>query len=275
MPITNANGIELYYEVHGEGEPLLLIMGLAHNSLSWKKSLPYLAAHYKVIVFDNRGTGRSSKPETPYSIELMAEEAKSVLDAAGVEAAHVYGISMGGMIAQRLALNFSDRVKSLILGCTSPGGINQVQPDTDVIMTLLSGASIPTTPLEEAWASVPILYSTYFIENHRDSIAEHIETMIEIPTPAHGFMQQLQACLAHDTYEQLDKIKIPALIIHGDADRLIPVENGKMLENRIKDSELYIVQGAGHLYMTEAQKAVDDIVIDFIKKHPIEHQLLN
>lgn len=90
----------------------------------------------------------------------------------------------GGMIAQRLAINFPDRVKSLILGCTSPGGINQVQPDTDVIMTLLSGASIPTTPLEAA--SVPILYSTYFIENHRESIAEHIETMIEIPTQLMG-----------------------------------------------------------------------------------------
>lgn len=269
MPLTNANGIELYYEIHGEGEPLLLIMGLAHNLLSWKKSLPALAEQFKVIIFDNRGTGRSSKPETPYSIELMAEEAKAVLDAAGVDIAHVYGISMGGMIAQRLALNYPERIKSLILGCTTPGGINQVQPDADVIMTLLSGASIPTTPLEAAWASVPILYSSYFIENHRDSIAEHIETMIEIPTPAHGFMQQLQACLTHDTYEELGKLNIPALVIHGDADRLIPVENGRMLVEKIIDSELYIVPGAGHLYLTEAQKAVDDKVISFIKKHQI------
>jgi pimeloyl-ACP methyl ester carboxylesterase len=275
MPITNANGIELYYEVHGAGEPLLLIMGLAHNLLSWKKSLPALTEQFKVIIFDNRGTGRSSKPESPYSIKLMAEEAKAVLDAVGVDQAHVYGISMGGMIAQRLALNNPERVKSLILGCTSPGGINQVQPDADVIMTLLSGASIPTTPLEMAWASVPILYSTYFIENHRDPIAEHIETMIEIPTPAHGFMQQLQACLAHDTYEELSKINIPVLVIHGDADRLIPVENGKMLADKIENSELYIVPGAGHLYLTEAQKAVDEKVINFIKKHPIEHQVLN
>lgn len=140
-------------------------------------------------------------------------------------------------------------------------------------MTLLSGASIPTTPLEAAWASVPILYSTYFIENHRDSIAKHIETMIEIPTPAHGFMQQLQACLAHDTYEDLDKINKPALVIHGDADRLIPVDNGRMLVEKIIDSELYIVPGAGHLYLTEAQKAVDEKIINFIKKHQLEHQV--
>lgn len=267
MPIINANGIELYYEVHGEGEPLLLIMGLAHNLLSWKKSLPVLAEQFKVIIFDNRGTGRSSRPETPYTIELMTDDAKAVLDAAGVEQAHVYGISMGGMIAQRLAVNYPERIKSLILGCTSPGGINQVAPGGEVIMTLLSGATMPTTPLEAAWASVPILYSTYFIENHRDSIAEHIETMIEIPTPVHGIMQQFQACLAHDTYEELTKINIPVLVLHGDADRLIPVENGKMLADRIKDSELYIVSGAGHLYLTEAQKAVDEKVIDFLKKH--------
>lgn len=269
MPITNANGIDLYYEVHGNGEPLLLIMGLAHNSLSWRKSLPTLAEHFKVVIFDNRGTGRSSKPDTPYTIEIMAEEAKDVLDAAGVDATHVYGISMGGMIAQKLALLYPNRIKSLILGCTSPGGIHQVQPDTEVIMTLLSGASIPTTPLEAAWAIVPILYSEDFIKNHRDSISDHIETMIEIPTPPHGFMQQLQAILAHDTYEELDQISVPALIVHGDADRLIPFENGKMLAERIKGSELYIVPGAGHLYVTEAQEIVDGKVIDFIKQYSL------
>jgi pimeloyl-ACP methyl ester carboxylesterase len=270
MPITNVKGIELYYEVHGTGEPLLLIMGLAHNSLSWKKSLPAFTEHFKVIIFDNRGTGRSSKPDTPYSIEMMAEEAKAVLDAAGVDTAHVYGISMGGMIAQRLVLMYPDRIKSLILGCTTSGGIKQVQPEPDVIMTLLSGASIPTTPLEAAWASVPILYSQYFIENHRDSIQEHIQTMIEIPTPPHGFMQQLQACLGHDTYDELEKITKTTLIIHGDEDRLIPVENGKMLAERIGCSELYLISGAGHLYVTEAQVDADKKVIDFIKKYPIE-----
>jgi pimeloyl-ACP methyl ester carboxylesterase len=174
-----------------------------------------------------------------------------------------------------LALKYPDRIMSLVLGCTSPGGINQVQPDTDVIMTLLSGASIPTTPLEAAWGFVPILFSKYFIENHRDAIVEHIETMIEIPTPAHGFMQQFQACLAHDTFDELDQITMPALVIHGDADRLIPVENGRILAEKIKDSELFIVPGAGHLYVTEAQKVIDNKVIDYLKKHPIDQQILN
>jgi pimeloyl-ACP methyl ester carboxylesterase len=132
MPITTANGIDLYYEVHGEGEPLLLIMGLSLSSKSWFRTIPALSKQYKVIVFDNRGVGVSGKPNSPYSIELMADDAKAVLDAAGVESAHIYGISMGGMIAQRLALKYPEVIRSLILGCTTSGGEKHVQPSIDV-----------------------------------------------------------------------------------------------------------------------------------------------
>ena len=132
MPITTANGIDLYYEIHGEGEPLLLIMGLSLSSKSWFRTIPALSKQYKVIVFDNRGVGLSGKPNSPYSIELMADDAKAVLDAAGVESAHIYGISMGGMIAQRLALKYPERIRSLILGCTTSGGEKHVQPNAEV-----------------------------------------------------------------------------------------------------------------------------------------------
>jgi len=145
MPTTNANGINLYYEVYGQGEPLLLIMGLSLNSKSWFRTLPALSEHYQVIIFDNRGVGLSDKPNTPYSIELMAEDARAVLDAAGVETAHVYGISMGGMIAQKLAIKYPERIRSLILGCTTSGGVNHVQPGADVSLLMLSnGPSLST-----------------------------------------------------------------------------------------------------------------------------------
>lgn len=274
MPTINGNGIELYYEVHGKGEPLLLIMGLGHNSLSWEKSLPALSNQFQVIIFDNRGTGRSSRPESDYSMEQMADDAISVLDAVNVESAHIYGVSMGGMIAQRLALNYPNRVKSLILGCTSPGGTHQVQPEASVMMNLLSRASIPTTPLEAARASLPIIFSQDFISTHQDSITEYINTLIQIPTPPHGFMHQLQAILQHNTYEELENLSIPTLIIHGDADRLVPLPNGKLLAESIKGAELFIVPGAGHLYMMEAEKMVDEKVIDFIKKQSIKTQIL-
>ncbi|WP_404330966.1 alpha/beta fold hydrolase [Mesobacillus maritimus] len=262
MPIAQANGIELYYEIHGKGEPLLLIMGLSHNCLSWKRSLSTLSKSFQVIIFDNRGTGRSSKPETPYSIELMAEDAKAVLDAANVQTANVYGISMGGMIAQRLAIAYPERVKSLVLGCTTSGGVNHVQPSAEIGMAMLSRASV--TPEEAAWAAVPILYSQDFIDNHRDEIKEDIDVRLQIPTPPHGYMLQLQACLAHDTHAELDKISVPTLVIHGDDDKLVPFENGQTLSQRIKGAQFCVVPGAGHLYVTEAQDTVNKTVLEFL-----------
>jgi 3-oxoadipate enol-lactonase len=265
MPITSANGIDLYYEVHGEGEPLLLIMGLSLNSKSWFRTLPALSEHFKVIVFDNRGVGLSSKPNTPYSIELMADDALAVLNAAGVESAHVYGISMGGMIAQRLTIKHPERVRSLILGCTTSGGVNHVQPSTEVSMLLLSRASTASTPEEIAWATAPILYSQSFIENRKDLLAEDIQKRIEIPILPYAYMLQLQACLAHDTSNELDQIKVPTLVIHGDEDKLVPYENGKTLAAKIANSEFFTVPGAGHIYPTEAKDLVNNKAIEFLK----------
>jgi pimeloyl-ACP methyl ester carboxylesterase len=265
MPITNANGIDLYYEVHGEGEPLLLIMGLSLNSKSWFRTLPALSEHYKVIVFDNRGTGLSGKPDTPYSIELMAEDALAVLDAAGVDSAHVYGISMGGMIAQKLTIRHPERVRSLVLGCTTSGGVNHVQPSPEVSMLMLSRASTASTPEEIAWATAPILYSEEFIQNHKDLLAEDIQKRIEIPILPYAYMLQLQACLAHDTYNELDQIKVPTLVIHGDADKLVPYENGKTLAAKIANVEFLTIPGVGHIYPTEASELANNKVIEFLK----------
>ncbi|MFD2679770.1 alpha/beta fold hydrolase [Bacillus seohaeanensis] len=262
MPFVDHHNVNLYYEVHGQGEPLLLIMGLGNNSLSWHRTLPALAQHFKVIVFDNRGVGKSSKPNQPYSIEMMAEDAKVVLDAASIESAHVYGISMGGMIAQRLSILYPDRVRSLVLGCTTAGGATHTQPSEEVNSLMLSRTSL--SPEESAWAATPILYSKEFIEQHSDLIKEDIEKRIEIETPPHGYMLQLQACLAHDTVQDLDKIKVPTLVIHGDADRLVPYENGKLLAERIQGAELHTVSGAGHIYITESIDATNEKVLQFL-----------
>lgn len=264
MPITNANGIDLYYEVHGEGEPLLLIMGLSLNSKSWFRTIPALSEQYKVIVFDNRGVGRSGKPNTPYSIELMAEDARAVLDAAEIESAHVYGISMGGMIAQRLTLKYPERVKSLILGCTTSGGEKHVQPSLEVSMHMASRGSSTATPEEVAWATAPIIYSQEFLENHRNLVAEDIEKRIEMPILPYAYILQLQACLAHDTYDEIHQIKVPTLVIHGDADRLVPYENGTTLAEKIPNAEFLTVKGAGHIYPTEACDLVNSKVLDFL-----------
>lgn len=265
MPITNANGIDLYYEVHGEGEPLLLIMGLSLNSKSWFRTVPALSEHYQVIIFDNRGVGLSGKPNTPYSIELMAEDARTVLDTVGVESAHVYGVSMGGMIAQKLAIKYPEKIRSLILGCTTSGGANHVQPGADVTIQMLSRGSTSSTPEEIAWATASILYSQSFIENHRDLVAEDIQKRIEIPILPYAYVLQLQACLTHDTYDEIDQIKAPTLVIHGDADRLVPYENGVTLAEKISNSELLTISGAGHIFITEANEIVNSKILRFLK----------
>ncbi len=267
MPVTKANEIDLYYEVHGEGEPLLLIMGLSLSSKSWFRTVPALSENYKVIIFDNRGTGFSSKPNTPYSIEMMANDALAVMDAAEVESAHVYGISMGGMIAQRLAIQYPERIRSLILGCTTSGGANHVQPGADVSMLMLSRASSTATPEEMAWATAPILYSQSFLENQRDLVAEDIKRRIEQPILPYAYMLQLQACLAHDSYKELDQIKVPAFVIHGDEDKLVPFENGETLAEKLPNAEFLTVKGAGHIYVTEANDLVNQKVLEFLKKH--------
>ena len=267
MPITKANGIDLYYEVHGEGEPLLLIMGLSLTSKSWFRTIPVLSKHYKVIVFDNRGVGLSGKPNSPYSIELMAEDARAVMDAVGIESAHVYGISMGGMIAQRLAIKYPERIKSLVLGCTTSGGEKHVQPGAEVSMLMLSRGSSTATPEEMAWATAPILYSQSFIENHREQVAEDVQKRIEIPVLPYAYMLQLQACLAHDTYNEIDQIRVPVLVIHGDEDKLVPYENGVTLAEKIPNAEFLTIKGAGHIYVTEANDLVNKRVLEFLNNH--------
>jgi pimeloyl-ACP methyl ester carboxylesterase len=128
MPTTKANGIELYYEVHGEGPPLLLIMGLGANATAWYRQIPVLSERYRVIAFDNRGAGRSEKPLEPYSIPQMADDAAALMDTLGISTSHVFGMSLGGMIAQEYALRHPERVQALVLGGTTPAAPRQCGP---------------------------------------------------------------------------------------------------------------------------------------------------
>ncbi len=140
---ADANGARLYYEVYGQGEPLLLIMGLGANHLAWSAQVPVYAREFKVIVFDNRGTGQSNFPQgVDCTIPLMADDAAALLDFLGVDSAHVYGVSMGGMIAQEMALRHPEKVRSLILGATSPGGPHAVAPDAQGLRALIEQGTV-------------------------------------------------------------------------------------------------------------------------------------
>ena len=167
MPKVKVGDINIYYEIHGEGEPLVLIMGYGGNSGQWFRQIPGLTKEYRVIVFDNRGTGRSDKPDISYTMETMAGDVAGLLDAIDIPAAHVYGVSMGGMIAQHVALNYPEKVKGLVLGCTTCGGEqHSVVPDAEVMTLLFDMERMQQlTPEEMIRETMPFLCSQGFIDN--------------------------------------------------------------------------------------------------------------
>ena len=267
MPTVTVSDVSIYYETHGEGEPLVLIMGYGGSSGQWFSQIPGLSQEYRLVVFDNRGTGRSDKPDVPYTMQMLAEDVSGLLEALAIDAAHVYGVSMGGMIAQEFSLRHPDKVISLILGCTNPGGRNSILADAEALAFLFDPERGKVPPEQKARETVPFLYTQKFIDNNPDTVEQFIAKTLEYATPVLGFRRQSQAIMAHDTYHRLPQIKAPTLVISGTADRLIPVENSRLLASRIPDAELVILEDVGHGFFTEALEEASKAVLDFLGRH--------
>ena len=266
--MARVRDINIYYEIHGKGEPLVLIYGYAGDSGLWFRQTPILSKKYRVIAFDNRGVGRSDKPDIPYTMAMMAEDVAGLLDVIGVDAAHIFGISMGGMIAQHFALNYPQRVTSLMLGCTYCGGIRSIPIGPEALAALADFERFKKMTLEEiVWQLVPFLFSRKFIEKNPDVVEERVAKSLEYPTPMHGVTRQAEAIMGHDTYELLPKIKLPTLVIAGDNDRLIPVENSRILASKIPKAELAIIKGAGHEFFIEDPEETNQVVLGFLRRH--------
>jgi 3-oxoadipate enol-lactonase len=266
MPTVKANDINIYYEIHGEGEPLLMIQGYGQYSGHWTTLIPPFSKKYRVIIFDNRGTGRSDKPEIPYTMKMMAADAKGLLDAIGIDKANVFGVSMGGMIAQEFALNYPDKVINLVLGCTNCGGKQSVVPTKEALEFLFNPEIGKLPVAERARQTAPWLWSKEFIDKHPEAVDAYVDITMKYPTPPHGFSGHAQAIASHETCDRLPQIKAPTLVIAGSGDRLIPPDNSKIIASRIPGAELVIVKNAGHGF-TEAPEATTAI-LDFLKRHP-------
>lgn len=258
MPFTENQGVKIYWDEQGSGEPLLLIMGLSYPSYMWHRTRPFLAQNFRTIAFDNRGIGQSDVPEGVYPIAQMASDAAAVLDAASVPSAHVFGVSMGGMIAQEFALQYPQRVRSLILGCTNAGGPHVVNAAPEVLQILMRQGM---TPEEAKEAIIPFIYDA---GTARARIDEDMAIRMKwYPTPQ-GYLGQLQGILAWEAYSRIAQIKSPTLIIHGETDQLVPVANAQLIAERIPHAKLVLIPHASHVFETDQPGVANRAIMEFL-----------
>jgi pimeloyl-ACP methyl ester carboxylesterase len=255
---------QLYWESAGTGDPVLLIHGLGLSGGAWWRTVDTLADSMRVITFDHRGIGKSESLSYAYTTEAMADDAVSILDDLRLDRVHLYGFSLGGMIAQQVALRHPGRVQSLVLGGTHSGGRRVAVPDAEVAAFFGRRATMPSE--QAAWASVPYNYGPRCRATHADRIAQDIERRLRNPFNEYAYRAQLLAGSMHNCYRRLARISAPTLVVHGARDRIIPVANAHMTAGLVPGAELRILEEAGHLYPTE-EPTVDKAIGRFFTAH--------
>jgi 3-oxoadipate enol-lactonase len=259
MPIAKVDDIELDYERSGSGPPLLLIMGMSGSALHWGE--PFLEAlrrDFEVIVYDHHGVGASSRLEQPITIVGMAENAVGLLDVLEIDSAHIMGISMGGMIAQELALAHPERVRTLTLGCTYCGGEGSsfLSPELSERLAEARRSGDRERALRTSWeANV----SAAMVDD-RDAYAAYLAIGQRRAVALSVIEAQTEAIRAHDTSARLSKLAMPTLVIHGTADEILPVQNGRLVASHIPGSHLEILEDVGHLFFWERPDRAAELV---------------
>jgi pimeloyl-ACP methyl ester carboxylesterase len=265
MPHAHVNGVNLHYAIAGQGQPLLLIMGLGAPAAAWDPVfVEQMTQTHRVITYDNRGTGLSDKPDEPYSIAMFASDAVGLLTALDIPRAHVFGVSMGGMIAQEMAIHYPQRVASLILGCTTPGGKHAVPAPPESLRALEGRAGL--TPEEAAREGWKLSFSEEFIRTHRAELEAHLSRLLAHPTPRFAYERHFQATMTLRVYKQLKDIAAPTLVVTGRDDVLIPAANSEILAREIPNAELVIFDNAGHGFVTSAREPLLRVLTEFLSR---------
>ena len=262
MPTARIHDIDLVYEEHGEGPPLLAIMGLTGSRYHWRGFPERFAEKHRVITYDNRGVGETSAPMGPYTAAQMADDAIGLLDHLGIEKAIVFGVSMGGMIAQEVALRAPGRVGKLILGCTHFGGVSAIPPHqrvTEAFSTIGQGG------VEESIRRLlRTNFSERFLAERGDLFEEMLKHGVANRMSPKGFQGQFMAVATHDTAARVNGIGVETLIITGDDDLLIPHGNAALLAKQVPNNRVAILPGVGHMFWIEGAPEAEAAIRAFI-----------
>jgi 3-oxoadipate enol-lactonase len=253
---------QLFVEEHGEGEPLLLIEGLGQSMWAWREQIPVFAGHYRTIAFDTRGTGRSPVPDESYGIDELAQDAADVLDG---RTASVVGLSMGGYVALTLALARPELVRSLVLVGTGAGGPDRVPRPQDVRDAYAAAIGLPFD--EYGRRTMPLTFSPGWTDRNPERFEAILAARLEHPTPDVTLDAHLLACYGFYARGcEVERIDAPALVIHGDADVIVPVENGRALASRLPNARYVELPGRGHNVQLEDPVTVNRLLLEFLQR---------
>jgi pimeloyl-ACP methyl ester carboxylesterase len=262
VPLARLKDININYEVEGKGDPLIMIMGFTASRSGWMSQIPFFKKYFRVITFDNRGVGKSGKPPGPYSTTIMAEDTARLMDYLQIEKAHIIGASMGGMIAQELAINYPNRVIKLVLASTyarpaEPNEITQEQAE----LAQLNDTKMANTLVGMAF-NKPFYRITF-------GLLDSIQTRFIGAAGMVGIAGQRAACASHNTLDRLQSITAPTLVIVGSEDRIINPVSSEVIAGKIPDARLVKVEGGSHSFSLEMKKAFNQIVRDFLEDKPV------
>jgi len=263
MERARVNGTELAYALRGNGAPLVMIHGAQGDQSMFADLASVCAAGFRVLTFDQRGSGLSEKPDMDYSIAMLADDTAALMDHLGLSPAHVIGVSMGGMIAQELALRHPQKVRSLILGCTTPGGPNEIRAAGNAMAGAYS--LHPMSAEERGAALAQAVFSKGHLERHPEIVAAMIEARRQRPIDPIALGHRMKALHGHDTYDRLPKINCPTLVITGKDDALIAWENSRLLAERIPGARLEILDPAGHCFWLERPEESRTAILRFLQ----------
>jgi 3-oxoadipate enol-lactonase len=258
MPFARSDDVGIYYDDHGDGPALLLMPGIPAISSDWFPFADRLKERSHVVVYDNRGSGRSDAPPGPYSIPQLAADAVAVLDTLAIERAHVFGVSLGGMIAQELAIGFPERVDRLVLGSTQASTKDAVRPRREVTLAFVFET--------DDWAERMRALAPFAFAPGVDPqlLAKFIDKKTGEVEPDHGYRGHIAAVLAHDAVDRLASIEQPTLVIAGSQDQIIPAENSEILCERIPRARLEVIDSAGHLFFIEDPEQTLEVLDAFL-----------